>query len=229
MPNEENDTALISDRAVTVQLMIGNRSDVPNRIPVWIANAYIEICSNIPFPDLEATDNLQTVIGTDAYNYPTNARGILATTLFFGTQPRPIVKKNIEYVDNYPSSTQGIPAVWAPFNYQQVFRPVPDNSYTVTRRFWTKPVVDFTSPTTINSTTLFIPDDWLEVLDYSAALRGFMELKDYEKAKGIRIILYGDPKDPTNPGLVKQHLTQIQSENMNSDYGMRMKVRRYTS
>jgi hypothetical protein len=221
--------AIISDRNTTVQLMLGNRSDLGSRIPLWTANAYIELSSNIPFPDLENTDNILTVANSDTYDYPTNARGLLSVTLLLNNQPRPIKKKNIEYIDNYPTTSTGVPAVWAPFNYKQVLRPVPDTGYTVIRRFWTKPVVDFTTVTTISNSTIMMPDDWLEIVDYASAMRGFAELKDREKAKDTRVLLYGDPKDPTNPGLIKQHLTQIQSENMNSDYGMRMKIRPYTA
>lgn len=231
--------ALISDRTTTVQPMIGNRTDLSARIPIWTANAYIELASNIPFPDLEATDVLSTVGSSgpqnfppanDTYDYPTNAQGILSCTIIVQNVPYPVSKKNIEYIDQYPTLYPGRPVIWAPFNYHQIFRPVPDQSYQVIRRFWTRPVVDFTSTSTINATILSLPPDWLEIVDYTSALRGFMELKDYEKAQGIRIILYGDPKHPQdNPGLIKQRLTQIQSENMNSDYGMRMKIRKYTS
>jgi len=220
--------SLISDRVATVQLMLGNRADLASRIPVWLANAYVELASNIPFSDLEDSDTILTVAGADTYDYPASARGIVASTLTVNSQPRPLTKKNIAYIDIYPSTNRGIPVVWAPFNYKQVLRPIPDDGYMIVRRFWTKPVVDFTSTTTINATSLSVPDDWLEVVDYAAALRGFVELKDREKAKDTRILLYGDPKDPSNPGLIKQHLTTIQAENVNSDYGLRCKVRRYT-
>lgn len=233
MPGPTNN--LISDRAATVQLMLGNRNDLASRLPVWIANAYIELASNIPFPDLEASDYLLTTAGGgfppvgDSYAYPTNARGILSATMFINNIPRPIKKKNIEYIDFYPTIAPGPPAVWAPFNYQMIFRPVPDQAYTILRRFWTSPVVDFSSTGATSATQLMIPFDWFEVVDYMAALRGYMELQNTQKVAETRQILYGDPKHPQdNPGLIKQHLTPIQSENMNSDYGMRMKVRRYT-
>lgn len=225
---------LIGDRAATIQLMLGNRTDLTSRIPTWTANGYIELASNIPFPDLEASDYLQTTAGGgfpptgDTYAYPTDARGILSATMYINNVPRPLKKKNIEYVDLYPTFTPGPPAIWAPFNYQMVLRPVPDQAYTILRRFWTNPVVDFTDSSSINGTTILIPYDWLEVIDYMAALRGFMELQNTQKVMEYRQVLYGDPNDmKKNPGLIKQHLTQIQSENMNSDYGMRMKVRPY--
>jgi hypothetical protein len=175
------------------------------------------------------TPALVTVANVDSYDYPTSARAIKACTLVFQNVPRPVRKKNIEYIDNYPVTSPGTPVIWAPYHYQQVFRPVPDLVYTIIRRFWIKPVVDFTSTTTINATTLLVPDDWLEVVDYTAAIRGFDELQNQQKGQETRVILFGDPKHPEQPGLIKQRLQQIESENMNSDYGMRMKLRPYTS
>lgn len=221
----------ISDRTTTIQLMLGNRSDLADRIPRWTANAYIELGSNIPFPDLEeGPDDITTAAGADSYAYPTNALGITSCTMTFQGAKRAIRKKNIEYIDLYPTSNPGPPVVWAPFKNEQVFRPVPDRDYLITRRFWKKPMVDQTTINTINNTTLLLPDNWLEVLDYAAALRGFVELEENSKAGELRMLLYGDPKHPAdNPGLIKQRLTRIQTENMNSDYGMRMRIRNYTS
>lgn len=214
-----------------VKFQIGNRDDLINRVPRWIAKAYVELGSNIPFPTLEeGPDVIVTAAGSDSYEYPSEALGITACTGTFNGAQRPISKKNMQYIDLYPTTAQGPPVIWAPFKTSQVFRPVPDRSYVITRRFWKRPIVDMTSTSTINATELLIPDNWMEILTYTAAMRGFIDLEDRQKGQELRILLYGDPKHPAdNPGLIKERLTRIQAESMNSDYGMRMKVRPYTS
>lgn len=219
----------IAERTETVRLMLGNRSDLEDRIPRWTAKAYVELASNVPFPELEESDPITTTSGADNYQYPTDAMGIISCTLSFQGAKRAIRKKNIEYIDLYPTTALGPPAIWAPYKQEQIFRPVPDGAYDIMRRFWKKPVVDFTDTTSIDATDLLVPDNWLEIVDYASALRGFVELKDRGKAQELRILLYGDPRHPAdNPGLIKERLTRIQAENVNSDYGLRMRVRRYT-
>jgi hypothetical protein len=165
----------------------------------------------------------------DAYQYPNQALAITACSMVYQGARRSIRKKDSQYIDLYPTNQQGPPVIWAPFKDTQIFRPVPDQAYTITRRYWKKPVVNFTSTSTIEATVLLLPDNWLEILDYAAALRGFIDLEEADKAGNLRMLLYGDPRHPAdNPGLIKQHLTRIQAENMNSDYGIRMKVRPYT-
>lgn len=218
----------IEDRYDGIKFMLGNRSDLEAQIARWTANAYIELASNIPFPNLErGPDDILTASGQDSYQYPSNAMGIIACSMLFNGAKRAVRKKNIEYIDLYPTTQQGPPVIWAPFNMQQVFRPIPGGSYTITRRYWEKPVVNFSTTDTINATTLLVPDNWLEVIDYSAALRGNIELDEKDKAQALNILLHGDPKHPEQPGIIKQRLTRIQAENMNSDYGMRMRVRPY--
>ena len=73
-----------------------------------------------------------------------------------------------------------------------------------------------------------LPDDWLEILDYEAQMRGFIDLQEPDKAAGVRQLLYGNPKKPGMPGLIKQRLTRIQAEYENANYGIRPRKQRYT-
>src|SRR5215831_804099 len=215
----------IGDLVNDVADLLGNRSDINTRISKWIAYGYRDIGHAIPFEELEETDYTLLVPNLGGYDYPIGARAIKSMTMGFPagkpTSRRPLRKRNIKILDRYNLSTPGTPSIWAPFKNQFHVRPVPDQGYPLIIRFWKKVQLDQMD---INNTELLVPDDWVEIVQYQAQIRGFMGLLEFDKAAAVRTMLYGNPKQPDKPGLLKQRLTRIQAEYMDADYGFRPKL-----
>jgi hypothetical protein len=81
-----------------------------------------------------------------------------------------------------------------------------------------------------------MPDDWLEILDYSAAMRGLTELIEPDKAAALYNLLFGprgentiDPKTGRPKfGLIAQRMTAMEAEYTDAFYGLPPLVRPIT-
>ena len=232
----------ISDRAVEVAKMLGGRSDLTSRIYDWLGGAYIELGMGYDFEELEETVDV-TITGTaedDTYDYPSVAAAapvpeqptravksiVLLDSTTSTTRVVPLMKKNVQWTDKLIPSL-GVPAIWAPFKNSIILRPVPNENWTMRCRVWLKPVLY----ATVQDTVLNLPWDWLEILDYSAAIRGHIALMERDKANEITALLHGseDPRSGRRtPGLIRQKLIRKQAESFYDDWGMRPVVRGYT-
>lgn len=74
---------------------------------------------------------------------------------------------------------------------------------------------------------LFFSPQWEDVVEYAAALRGAHARRWPDMVKYLREILYGDPKDPGNPGLLKSTALQIQMDETKSTRQLMPHVERY--
>lgn len=221
--------ALISDRVTNVRLKLGNRSDLDLRIKNWLADAYIDLGSNLPFEELEDTITDALVPNIDSYVYAAQVRAVKALTLILPNgDTRPLHKKHIINIRRYSTTGSGDPAIWAPFKRVAYLRPIPRQAYPLLWDVWTKPQIDLSAGDP-GATQILLSDDWLEIIDYCATLRGHIELLERDKAGEIRMLLYGDPKHPDQLGLVPAKLRQKAAENVAEDYGIRPRTRRYTS
>lgn len=216
--------ALISERLDRVRFLLGNRTDIDDRIVEWYVDAFRELGMSIPFFDLESTFDDQFVANQAEYDYPEGARSVKALTMFQNNAAYNIVKKDIRLIERIPESYVGIPVIWAPYGNQIIVRPVPNIAYDFRWRFWVIPDIAVDPADTV----LTIPDDWLTVLDHLTAELGHMALGERDKAQELHMLIHGDPKHPAdNPGWIREKLTRDQAENLVSDYGIRMKIRRY--
>ncbi len=222
--------ATIADRESDVKFMLGNRTDLDDRIRRWYRDGYLEIGRSYPFEELEDTVE-DTMVATIAeYDYPDEARAIKTITMLFDQQQeRRLWRRHIRIIERYPTQAPGRPIIYAPFGNQIIVRPVPDQSFDFRWRIWKKPIID----STIKDTVLNVPDDWLEVLDYAAALRGHVALLERDKAAEVHAILFGgvDPRNgKKSTGLIAEKMrTRSQAENVDSEYAIRPRVRRYTA
>src|SRR5262245_21689662 len=223
----------IADRVPIVRGLLGGLEDKDTEIANWIANSYLSLGSSLPFETLEDSATPTTSPGLDNYPYPPTARGIKSIVIGIpAANPQtfpPLIKKNMALLDRY-GPQPGVPSLWAPWGSQYFLRQIPNDSYTLSIRFWIRPQIQRVvgSTNADPATQIFVPDDWLEVLDYSAQLRGYMDLQEFDKAQTIRVLLYGDPANIKKlPGLIKTNLRRIQAEHENNQYGLRPRVRRY--
>ena len=224
--------ATILDRAPEVIAMLGNRTDITSRVYQWISDAYVELAMGYKFEELEDTRMPLTSAWVDTYPYDTDVRAVktLSITFNLGTPAqtqRRLWRRNIRNIDRY-SNQPGSPAVYAPYNRSAILRPVPDQSYQMTWRVWLKPAID----PTIQNTILNVPDDWLEIIDYAAAMRGWTKLMEFDKSQAIFAMLFGGGEDQKTkkpyPGLIKGKMLLRQAESEDDNYPISPRVRRYS-
>jgi len=213
----------ITDRADGVKQKLGNRSDLTTRIYLWLRDAYIELAMAYPFDELLSTYDGVTIGGTSetgTYTYPTGTRAIRSLAIIDTStkQSTTLARKNIREIDNYSTTTKTKPSIYCTwvlqtpsFVRQVLIRPLADKVYTMRWRIWLLPTISGT----VQNTELAVSDDWLEIVDYCAALRGFTELLEHDRATAIRDLLYGfiDPRSgKRQPGLIASRMTGMQAE-----------------
>lgn len=254
---------ILANRRAFVALELGNRADIqqlgaqgaPSRVDNWLWQSYLNLAMSYKFSESENTSTDQWQTGSDSINYPTTARAVLNVAFFRhvdGTAIR-VWWKDISYLRRYPTTnpggTQNVgpPSIIATFGQQIFVRPLCDSQlYDVTIDFWEKPLQNAGQPAPapfaynptgsadIGGTLFKVPDDWLEVIDYGAKLRGHADLGEPDRANAIQQLLYGFTVPTTNkfvPGLIAQMWTRRQAEAPGMDYGMQpsSKKRDYTS
>lgn len=212
----------ISDRKVNVAMKLGNRQDLLlpapgsvftySRLSGWLRDAYISIAYARTFEQSEFTYQFQTVPGQDTYTLQNQARAPKALTGFDQNGTPVIVswtsiadlrRYNLGNPPGTPATINARPSLWTLWNQSLIFRPVPNAQLTFYFDYWQKPLITLD----IDSTPLLVPDDWLEIIDYQAAIRGNAELQQADKSREMQELLFGYT-DPTNgrlvPGLIEE-------------------------
>lgn len=86
--------------------------------------------------------------------------------------------------------------------------PIPDNLYLSFMRF--KARHPFT--TNVYDSPIYLPDSWQEIIEYAACLRLAINEGSEKYTTIFRTMLFGDPKDPTNPGLLNARRKQMERD-----------------
>jgi hypothetical protein len=121
-------------------------------------------------------------------------------------------------------SQPSIPAEWYRFADTIGFNPPPNQAYQVQARLLRRhPITD----SALNTTVILLPREWNEVLIWCAAMRGYMELLEFDKASEIRTMLYGDPRHPEKVGLVSSVKKRRSREAWRSESSLRPVIRGY--
>jgi hypothetical protein len=204
--------SIIQDLETEVIIRCENRTTDTARADIWIQNALLEISGNPDyrdeFDDLEEygpqynlTPSTQeyafsNIVPAGDYNLST------LDVLLWTDYPTNTIRKKLQpthYQDaDKFQQAMSIPAEWYRFADTIGFNPVPNQPYQVQARILRRH--PFTSP--LNQTVILLPQEWNEILIWAAAMRGFMELLEFEKAGEIRTLLQGDPKYPDKQGLI---------------------------
>lgn len=129
------------------------------------------------------------------------------------TKRKQLQRSHYQDADKY-QSYPSLPTAWYRFGRTIGFEPTPDKAYQVQARIMRRhPITDYFNTTgQLNTTPILLPNEWFEILEWGAAMRGFMELLNYQRAGEIRTMLYGDPEDPAKPGLISSVKTVRESE-----------------
>jgi hypothetical protein len=234
----------ITSRVNNVAMKLGNRQDLLqpapgsgnsySRIAGWLRDAYISISYSQTFEQTEQTLTFLTIPMIDTYSYPTTVRAIKSLVgVRQDSNTAVIVEwKDMNYLRRYTAGNQGsgqpfqgTPSIVSAFGNNVIFRPIPDNvPYLFYLDCWMKPVIT----TDVVSTQLFVPDDWFEVIDYEAAMRGHAELLERDKGAELARLLYGYT-DPTTgakiQGLTDRLQNRRQAQAPYVDYGLQPKYK----
>lgn len=245
--------ATIGDRVSRVSFKLGNRTDLlapiggvtgaASRIDLWLVDAYLSLGWGVDFAEMEQTTNFLTVNSSQTYPRPSDARAIKNIT-GYGSNGTVYTMNTVDigYIRRYQSPQQGqqnatttAPSTWAEFGNTLWFSPPPIGGINMVVDYWQVPQVDQTNQNTIESTQLLLPDDWLEILDYQATMRGHAELQEPDKTMALQQLLYGTVDPSTgkfSPGLIQQLMTRRQATTGFKDWGLQpqnMAMRSYIS
>jgi hypothetical protein len=236
----------IKDRRVKVQILLSNRSDLAaiqgsethSKIDGWLSDAYIDLGNSYGFEDLELgpITMITPNDGVTAYMpLPDECRAVKQISIdpngdghyipMYGPSDYNVLRRT-------SSVAPGMPSRWARRGYNVWFDRAPDKTYNIQVTYWQKPliIVDATnSASDIEDTLILMPDDWLEILDRCAALRGWEYIQDPLGVQGTKTMLYGDPSDPRKgPGLIKAKMMARTAERTDSNYAIAPYIIPYT-
>lgn len=230
----------------------------PSRIDNWIWQSYLNLGMTYPFEQLEDTLSGQWVAGMDYIAYPSQARAFNSIAFYQpnGTAIK-IRWKDINYLRRYPVGpaslpvtdpikSVGPPSIVAPNGERLYVRPYADTViYNFLSDIWSKPQqlvgVSSTDPpytsqgsADIGATQILVPDDWLEIVDLGAILRGHISLIERDKAQEIQQLLFGFTVPTTGrqtPGLIATMWNRRQAQAPRMDYNIQpsQAKRTYTS
>ncbi len=203
----------IGDLVNEVLLRCENRTTDTNRAAIWLRDALLEISGSPDyrddFPELEEfgppfnlivnqqeyAETLLTPVG-DIVSVATDI--LIWTDFPTNTVRRKLDSSHYQKTDRF-TPIFSLPTEWYRFSTNIGFNPVPDKTYQVQMRIVRMhPIND----TVLTQTIILLPRDWNEMLVWFAVHRGFNELMEYEKAVKVHEMLHGDPKDPSQPGLI---------------------------
>jgi|SRR5665213_963730 len=204
---------LINDLVNEVLLRTENRTTDTSRAAVWLRDALLEISSNPDYrDDFEELEewgpafNLSPCVQEYSESYIIPAGEIsnaVLDILIWCDYPANQNRRKLD-VSHYQKTdkfqpVKAIPTEWYRFGGMIGFNPLPDLAYQVQSRLSKQhPIND----NVLSQTIILLPRDWNEVLVWAAVQRGFMELMEYEKATQVHAMLYGDPLNKNQPGLI---------------------------
>lgn len=214
-----NQTFQINDLVSEVLIRCENRTTDSARAAVWIRDSLLEISSNPDYRDdfqeleelgpiVNLTGGSSLATAVQEYNetllLPTgDVSNAMLDILLWIDFPTNNVRRKLD-VTHYQKTDKfqpvfSIPTEWYRFGGFIGFNPIPDKNYQVQARIAKQHPINDTS---LINTTILLPRDWNEVLVMASVMRGFIELMEYEKAAAVRQMLYGDPNNKEQPGLI---------------------------
>jgi hypothetical protein len=204
---------LIGDLVNEVLLRTENRTNDASRAAIWLRDALLEISGSPDYRDDFVELELlgpQFILTPQIQEYPETSMAPAATVvsvvddiLIWVDFPQNSVRRKLDWA-HYQKTDRfspifSLPTEWYRHSTNVGFNPVPDKPYQVQwRMVMMHPINDDNLPLTV----ILLPRDWNEVLIWAAVYRGFNELMEYEKANKVFMMLHGDPKDMSQPGLI---------------------------
>lgn len=228
----------ISSLENEVILRVENRTDDVARARIWLRDTLLEITSNpdlrSEFDELEVTSAVFNLTANQQ-EYPFSSWvtapdiNVASLSMLLWTDPPAnttrikLTQVDYQYGDMItPRAAQ--PVQWYRYGDTCGFVAPPNKAYQTQLRWYRMHPIDDAS---LQDTEILISRDWNEILVWGAAMRGFMELLEFEKAAKLRVLLYGDPKYPDRPGLINARKKRKEKEAWRRQRTLRPVVRDY--
>lgn len=182
--------AIINDSVSNVVKRI-NRSDADINASAinWLVQAYVDIASRYPFVEFQRYFNRATVTGQREYNLPDGVRAVLAITFqdtsitnSNGTPlTRRLKKTSFREIARANFNVASASYRYARWNDKIFLDPIPDrDTYNVILYTWVYP-----DASSRENTTILLPPEWIEVMEWEAVWRGHNEQLDYDAARHV--------------------------------------------
>ncbi len=229
-------SATINDLLPDVQLLLQNRTDLGNYSPEkFMRKAIQELTQAYPFEELR-TVGPQQFLTVGQFQYPVtffvNAgedyRQLHALNIFVDP-----TQNTVAYPLHYDTPTAiqtllfipgGLPARWTRFGQNIWVGPKPGQRYTM---FMVYQRAHPFNETNLASSPIYMPPDWLEAVEYATAYRlAAGPLRWPDMAAQLRAMLYGDPNDTADVGLIKRLWSQQQLDERMHSRSMTVVARR---
>jgi len=226
-----------------VAAKLSNRGDVLTLGAQWIADTVLEYSQSYPFTGLQRTTTTPVQMTTGQFQYPfstwvnagdiptpqnqynSNPKLIPSFFMFYNVplagvpQYNPGIGLTYKSIDSLELmfSTPGTPAYWSRYQNQVFIAPQPINTYYSYMRYQIQH--PFSQPAAL-SDIILLDDDWRELIEYGAALRGAGNLRMLDYASAYRNTLFGDPKKKGDVGLLTARVSQMENDTV-SNQGMK--------
>ena len=255
LPSGQGLITIIQNLEQEVVKKIENRSSKTADIDRWLRDSLIEIAGNPDyrdsFPELEEFGPAYSLTGGTAVTTSGGtavqeyAEGKFVPVgdflnktldiLIWIDYPKNSVRRQLapghyQNADKFQSNPS-LPVEWYRFGLSIGFTPPPNMNYQIQARIMRRhPITDyFNTNGLLNQTQILLPQEWFEVLEWAAAMRGFMELLNFERASEIKQMLWGDPEHPNdNPGLIASVKTKRRAEGWMQQQPLRPIVHKYS-
>jgi len=193
-----------------VKKRLGNRTDIDDRLNIWINDAYFELLMEpeFTFYELDTLDTIVTVANQRVYDLSTIAGLWFILMIRDETNSREVKKTSVKYLDRIARSI-GQPNRYARFADTLELDPTPDDAYTLTIRFRYRP------NQLVSGAYPLINREWDEVLVVLATIKGYEALEQPEKASAARNLLYP---------LLDKRKDQEVLEDEDSEFGLRVRL-----
>lgn len=222
---------------------LSQRQDVFTAGPQWIADTVLEYSNSFPFQGLQRSTTTPVQMTSGQYQYPfstwVNTGDIPTPQNQYNSNPKlipsfymfydvPIVGvtgynpgigltyKSIESLE-LMFATPGTPAYWSRYGNNVFIAPQPNNTFYSYMRYQVQH--PFTQPAALTD-VIYLDDDWRELIEYGAAMRGAVNFRMLDYASQYHNILHGDPAKPASIGLLSARVSQNENDIV-SNQGMR--------
>ena len=203
----------------------------------WIADAVLELSQSYPVQALQRTTATPVQMISGQYQYPFSTWVNAGDIPSFGTTENPKMIPSFYMFYNNPLttgqgynpgiglmyksidslelmfSTPGTPAYWSRFGNDIFIAPQPNNNFWSYMRYQIQH--PFSNPPALTD-PIYLADEWREVIEYAAAMRGAGDLRMLDYATQYHNILYGDPKKKGDLGLITARISIMENDIVSS-------------
>ncbi len=240
----QQQTFSFSDLVNEIILRVENRTTDTGRAVIWLRDAILEISGNPDYRDdfdqLEVLGpQFNVTIGQQEYPFsnlvppaslPLSSGYNMSTLDVFvwidyptNQIRRKLNPTHYQDADKFQQA-MSLPTEWYRFADTIGLNPVPNQMYQIQARILQEHPIDDDN---LFDTEILLPREWNEVLVWSAAMRGYAEILQFEKSQEIRTMLQGDPKFPGKTGLIEAIKKRRKREAWRQEQPLRPVIRGY--